>query len=58
MLTHKHTIPTSYCLSPPQEIDELLGQNLTQEDEDAIAAELESIIAVSACASSLLICLD
>ena len=30
-----------------QEIDELLGQNLTEEDEDAIAAELESIIAVS-----------
>ena len=29
-----------------QEIDELLGQNLTQEDEDAIAEELESIILV------------
>ena len=29
-----------------QEIDELLGQNLTEEDEDAIAAELEAIIAV------------
>ena len=30
-----------------QEIDELLGQNLTEEDEDAIAAELESILVVS-----------
>ena len=29
-----------------QEIDELLGQNLTQEDEDAIAEELESILLV------------
>ena len=29
-----------------QEIDELLGQNLTQDDEDAIAAELESILVV------------
>ena len=29
-----------------QEIDELLGQNLTQEDEDAIAEELESILVV------------
>ena len=29
-----------------QEIDELLGQNLTEEDEEAIAAELESIISV------------
>jgi len=27
-----------------REIDELLGQNLTQDDEDAIAAELESIL--------------
>ena len=37
------------CLYTPclQEIDELLGQNLTAEDEDAIAAELESILAVS-----------
>ena len=33
-----------HCL---QEIDELLGQNLTAEDEDAIAEELESIISVS-----------
>ena len=30
----------------PQEIDELLGQNLTQEDEDAITEELESILLV------------
>ena len=29
-----------------QEIDELLGQNLTEEDEEAIEAELESIISV------------
>ena len=29
-----------------QEIDELLGQNLSEEDEDAIAEELESIIMV------------
>ena len=29
-----------------QEIDELLGQNLTQEDEDAVAEELESILLV------------
>ena len=29
-----------------QEIDELLGQNLTQQDEDAIAEELESILVV------------
>ena len=34
------------CVVSPQEIDELLGQNLTQEDEDAIAEELESIIQV------------
>lgn len=32
-----------------QEIDELLGQNLTDEDEDAIAAELDSILIVSSC---------
>lgn len=31
----------------PQEIDELLGQNLTDEDEDAVAAELDSILLVS-----------
>lgn len=30
-----------------QEIDELLGQNLTEEDEDAIAAELDSLLIVS-----------
>lgn len=30
-----------------QEIDELLGQRLTEEDEDAVAAELAAIIAVS-----------
>ncbi len=29
-----------------QEIDELLGQRLTEEDEDAVQAELASIIAV------------
>ena len=29
-----------------QEIDELLGQDLTQQDEDAIAEELESILVV------------
>jgi hypothetical protein len=29
-----------------QEIDELLGQNLTDEDEDAIAAELDEILMV------------
>ncbi len=34
------------CGVSSQEIDELLGQNLTQEDEDAIAEELESIIQV------------
>lgn len=33
-----------FCL---QEIDELLGQNLTDEDEEAIAAELDSILLVS-----------
>ena len=35
------------CAVFVQEIDELLGQNLTEEDEEAIAAELESIISVS-----------
>ena len=35
-----------FCGVSSQEIDELLGQNLTQEDEDAIAEELESIIQV------------
>ena len=30
-----------------QEIDELLGQNLTDEDEEAIAAELDTILLVS-----------
>jgi len=35
-----------------QEIDELLGQNLTEEDEEAIAAELDSMVVVSAVYSS------
>lgn len=35
------------CFPPLQEIDELLGQNLTEEDEEAIAAELDSILIVS-----------
>ena len=29
-----------------QEIDELLGQNLTNEDEEAVLAELDSILIV------------
>jgi charged multivesicular body protein 6 len=36
---------TQEAVEYQREIDELLGQNLTAEDEDAIAAELESIIA-------------
>lgn len=35
---------TQESIEYQREIDELLGQNLTQEDEDAIAEELESII--------------
>lgn len=30
-----------------QEIDELLGQNLTQADEDAVLQELEELLGVS-----------
>ncbi len=48
--THAHTHTHTRVQGPPslpQEIDELLGQNLTEEDEDAIAEELESLILVS-----------
>ncbi|XP_064407020.1 charged multivesicular body protein 6-A-like [Halichondria panicea] len=38
---------TQEAIEYQREIDELLGQNLTQEDEDAIAEELESIIQAS-----------
>ena len=45
------------CVIPLlQEIDELLGQNMTAEDEDAIAQELESIIAVSSSAINTVTC--
>ena len=45
----RSTLMSHHChaiMLNPQEIDELLGQNLTQEDEDAIAEELESILLV------------
>lgn len=44
-ILNKTSIIKCYCF--PQEIDELLGQNLTDEDEDAVAAELDSILLVS-----------
>eukprot|EP00731_Ephydatia_muelleri_P029272 Em0020g916a len=36
---------TAEAIEYQRQIDELLGQNLTQEDEDAIANELDSILA-------------
>lgn len=37
---------TLSIISLAQEIDELLGQNLTQADEDAILQELEELLSV------------
>jgi charged multivesicular body protein 6 len=37
---------TQDAIAYQREIDELLGQNLTDEDEDAIAAELDEILMV------------